>query len=195
MITMLKLYASANLPTRFGTFTIYTFTNGEENENAVLVKGDVAGKSAVPVRIHSECLTGDVFGSKRCDCREQLEQSLKYIAAQEFGVLIYLRQEGRGIGLLRKIRAYSLQDQGYDTIEANLLQGLPVDQRDYTFAKEVLDYFHIESIILMSNNPTKFEFLEKRGIKIVGRIPVLSEPNPYDKFYLETKKEKLGHQL
>lgn len=195
MITMFKLYASANLPARFGTFTIYTFTNGEENENAVLVKGDVTGKSAVPVRIHSECLTGDVFGSKRCDCREQLEQSLKYIAEHEFGMLIYLRQEGRGIGLLRKIRAYSLQDQGYDTIEANLLQGLPVDQRDYTFAKEVLEYFKIESILLMSNNPTKFEFLEKSGIKIVGRIPVLSEPNPYDKFYLETKKEKLGHQL
>ena len=156
---MLKLYASANLPTRFGTFRIFTFTDGNKNENAVLVKGDVTGKPAVPVRIHSECLTGDVFGSKRCDCREQLEKSLEFIESKGFGMLIYLRQEGRGIGLLKKIRAYSLQEQGYDTIEANLLQGLPVDQRDYSFAKEVLDYFQIKSVILMSNNPTKFEFL------------------------------------
>ncbi len=192
---MLKLYASANLPTRFGTFKIFTFTDGNENENAVLVKGNVEGQSAVPVRIHSECLTGDAFGSKRCDCREQLEKSLEYIAKQEFGMLIYLRQEGRGIGLLKKIRAYSLQDQGYDTVDANLLQGLPIDQRDYSFAKQVLDYFKIKSVILMSNNPTKFEFLEKSGIEIVGRFPVLAEPNKYDKFYLETKKEKLGHQL
>lgn len=192
---MLKLYASANLPTRLGSFRIFTFTDGNKNENAVLVKGDVTGKPAVPVRIHSECLTGDVFGSKRCDCREQLEKSLEYIESKGFGMLIYLRQEGRGIGLLKKIRAYSLQEQGYDTIEANLLQGLPVDQRDYSFAKEVLDYFQIKSVILMSNNPTKFEFLEHSGIEIVGRIPVLTDPNPFDKFYLETKKEKLGHQL
>ena len=192
---MLELYSKANLPTRFGDFIIYTFKNEEINENAVLVRGDVTGRENVPVRIHSECLTGDVFGSKRCDCRDQLEQSMEYLAKQEFGMLIYLRQEGRGIGLLDKIKAYSLQEQGYDTVEANLMLGRPVDSRDYSFAKNVLDYFKIKSILLMSNNPTKFKFLEDQGIVIGGRIPVVSNPTPFDEFYLETKKSKMGHQI
>ena len=192
---MLELYSKANLPTRFGDFIIYTFKNEEINENAVLVRGNVTGRENVPVRIHSECLTGDVFGSKRCDCRDQLEQSMEYLAKQEFGMLIYLRQEGRGIGLLDKIKAYSLQEQGYDTVEANLMLGLPVDSRDYSFAKNVIDYFKIKSILLMSNNPTKFKFLEDQGIVISGRIPVVSNPTPFDEFYLETKKSKMGHQI
>ncbi|MFG1519910.1 MAG: GTP cyclohydrolase II [Thermoplasmataceae archaeon] len=192
---MLELYSKANLPTRFGDFIIYTFKNEEINENAVLVRGNVTGRENVPVRIHSECLTGDVFGSKRCDCRDQLEQSMEYLAKQDFGMLIYLRQEGRGIGLLDKIKAYSLQEQGYDTVEANLMLGLPVDSRDYSFAKNVLDYFKIKSILLMSNNPSKFKFLEEQGIVISGRIPVVSNPTPFDEFYLETKKIKMGHQI
>lgn len=149
----------------------------------------------VPVRIHSECLTGDVFGSQRCDCRQQLIKSMDYIAEQEFGILIYLRQEGRGIGLQDKIKAYSLQEEGYDTVEANLLLSLPADARDYTFAIEVLKYFKIKSIMLMSNNPTKFDSLKNSGIVISGRIPVITNPTPYDKFYLDTKRNKMGHQL
>ena len=150
---MLELYSKAKLPTIFGQFEIYVFSDDENLENAVLVRGDVNSKENVPVRIHSECLTGDVMGSKRCDCRDQLLKSLEFLGKQDFGMLIYLRQEGRGIGLLDKIRAYSLQDQGYDTVEANLMLGLPADKRDYTFAVEVIKYFGIKSIRLMTNNP------------------------------------------
>ncbi len=193
---MLTLYSKAKLPTRFGDFTIYAFKmNGEKEEHAVLVRGDVTGRSNVPVRIHSECLTGDVFGSKRCDCRSQLEKSLEILGQKDYGILIYLRQEGRGIGLHNKIKAYSLQEQGLDTVEANLALGLPVDGRDYSFAVEVLKYFNIDKIILMSNNPQKFDFLENNGIEVVDRIPLITTPTPEDQFYLETKKNKMGHQL
>ena len=192
---MIELYSRATIPTESGDFSIYTFKNGEANEHAVLVRGEVQGKENVPVRIHSECLTGDVFGSQRCDCRQQLIKSRDYIAEREFGILIYLRQEGRGIGLQDKIKAYSLQEEGYDTVEANLLLSLPADARDYTFAIEVLKYFKIKSIMLMSNNPTKFDSLKNSGIVISGRIPVITNPTPYDKFYLDTKRNKMGHQL
>ena len=157
---MIKLSAKAKLPTIAGLFDIYTFQNSKSEEHAVLVKGDVTGKEDVPVRIHSECLTGDVFGSKRCDCRDQLLRSLVYLGDEPFGMLIYLRQEGRGIGLLNKIKAYSLQDEGYDTVEANLKLGLPADNRDYSFAVEVINYFNIKSIKLMANNPLKIDFLK-----------------------------------
>jgi GTP cyclohydrolase II/3,4-dihydroxy 2-butanone 4-phosphate synthase/GTP cyclohydrolase II len=192
---MLELYSRAKLPTIFGQFEIYVFSDDENLENAVLVRGDVNSKENVPVRIHSECLTGDVMGSKRCDCRDQLLKSLEFLGKQDFGMLIYLRQEGRGIGLLDKIRAYSLQDQGYDTVEANLMLGLPADKRDYTFAVEVIRYFGIKSIRLMTNNPLKIDFLKKYNIKITDRIPIISEPTPYDEFYLNTKKMRLGHQI
>ncbi|MCL4444090.1 MAG: GTP cyclohydrolase II [Candidatus Thermoplasmatota archaeon] len=192
---MLELYSKAKLPTIFGQFEIYVFSDDENLENAVLVRGDVNSKENVPVRIHSECLTGDVMGSKRCDCRDQLLKSLEFLGKQDFGMLIYLRQEGRGIGLLDKIRAYSLQDQGYDTVEANLMLGLPADKRDYTFAVEVIKYFGIKSIRLMTNNPLKMDFLKKYNIKITDRIPIISEPTPYDEFYLNTKKMRLGHQI
>ncbi len=192
---MLELYSRAKLPTIFGQFEIYVFSDDENLENAVLVRGDVNSKENVPVRIHSECLTGDVMGSKRCDCRDQLLKSLEFLGKQDFGMLIYLRQEGRGIGLLDKIRAYSLQDQGYDTVEANLMLGLPADKRDYTFAVEVIRYFGIKSIRLMTNNPLKMDFLKKYNIKITDRIPIISEPTPYDEFYLNTKKMRLGHQI
>lgn len=193
---MFKLYSKANLPTIHGDFTIYVFKDSDDiREHAVLVRGDVTGKKSVPVRIHSECLTGEVLGSKRCDCRTQLNKALEILSKEEYGMLIYLRQEGRGIGLFNKIKAYSLQDQGYDTVEANVLLGLPVDDRDYSFAINVLRYFNIDSIKLMSNNPLKFEFLKKNGIDVVDRIPMITEPTPEDQFYLETKKMRLGHQL
>ncbi len=192
---MIKLYAQAKLPTKFGLFEIYTFINDDEKDHAVLVRGNVRGRENVPVRIHSECLTGDVFGSLRCDCRDQLLQSLAYLGRQDYGMLIYLRQEGRGIGLLNKIKAYSLQDQGVDTVDANLKLGLPVDARDYSFAYDVIQYFDIKSIMLMTNNPEKIKFLIEKGINVKGRIPIFSDPTPYDKFYLETKKNRLGHEI
>ncbi len=193
---MFKLYSKAKLPTIFGDFSIYAFKDDDDpREHAVIVRGDVFGKDAVPLRIHSECLTGDVFGSKRCDCRSQLIKSLEILAKKEYGILIYLRQEGRGIGLFNKIKAYSLQEQGYDTVEANVMLGLPIDSREYGFALNVLNYFEIKRVRLMSNNPLKFEFLQNKGIEVIERIPLVTEPTPEDQFYLETKKNRLGHQL
>lgn len=192
---MLEFYAKAKLPTMTGMFDIYVFKYNDEKDHAVLVKGDIMGKQDIPVRIHSECLTGDVLGSRRCDCRDQLLRSMVYLGKQERGMLIYLRQEGRGIGLLNKIRAYSLQDQGYDTVEANLMLGLPIDKRDYSFAVEVLKYFKIDSIKLMTNNPAKVDFLADNNINVSERIPLKSTPTPYDEFYLSTKKARMGHQL
>jgi GTP cyclohydrolase II/3,4-dihydroxy 2-butanone 4-phosphate synthase/GTP cyclohydrolase II len=192
---MIEFYAKAELPTRFGSFKIYVFKNEDNKDHAVLVHGDIDGKENVPIRIHSECLTGDVFGSLRCDCRDQLLTSMKYIGKQEYGMLIYLRQEGRGIGLLNKIRAYNLEDMGKDTVEANVEQGLPADNRHYNFAVDVIKYFKIKSVELMTNNPEKIKYLEENGIKISKRISVIIEPNSFDKFYLETKKDKMGHML
>jgi len=193
--TMIELYSHAKLPTRFGLFEIYTFINDDRKDHAVLVRGNIKGRENLPVRIHSECLTGDVFGSLRCDCRDQLLQSLAYLGRQDYGLLIYLRQEGRGIGLLNKIKAYSLQDKGIDTVDANLKLGLPVDSRDYSFASDVIKYFEVKSVMLMTNNPEKIKFLKEKGINVKGRIPIFSEPTPYDKFYLETKKNRLGHEI
>ncbi len=192
---MIEFYSKANLPTRFGNFIIYVFKNEENKDHAVLVKGDVFNRESLPVRIHSECLTGDVFGSMRCDCRDQLLTSLKMIGQCKYGIMIYLRQEGRGIGLLNKIKAYSLEDDGLDTVEANVEQGLPADARNYKFAVDVLNYFKIKSIDLITNNPQKIKYLEENGIKIGKRIPIIIEPTDFDKFYLETKKDKMGHLL
>ena len=192
---MIQLYSKAKLPTRFGIFDIYTFQNEEKQDHAVLIRGDVENQEDVPVRLHSECLTGDVFGSLRCDCRDQLLTSLRFLGEQKSGMLIYLRQEGRGIGLLNKIKAYSLEDQGLDTVEANLEQGLPADNRKYDFAVDVIRYFKIGSIQLITNNPEKIKFLEENGIKISKRIPIIIKPTQFDEFYLETKKDKMGHML
>ncbi len=192
---MIKLAAKTKLPTLAGKFDIYTFQNEVANENAVIVKGDIQGKEDVPMRIHSECLTGDVFGSERCDCRDQLLKSMVYLGEQPYGLLIYLRQEGRGIGLINKIKAYQLQEEGYDTVEANLKLGLPADKRDYTYAVEVLRYFGIKSVRIMTNNPEKISFLEANGIKVTDRITIKSQFTDYNKFYLLTKKEKMGHQI
>jgi len=191
-----KMIAVANLPSRFGDFQVVAFYNNhDKKEHAAFVHGDVCGKEDVSVRLHSECLTGDAIGSLRCDCRDQLEEALKQIGKMENGVLLYLRQEGRGIGFINKIKAYQLQDHGYDTVEANEALGFKSDERDYDIAAHMLRSLNIKSIKLMSNNPDKIKDLKMHGIKITGRIPVIIQPNEYNKFYLETKKNKSGHML
>jgi GTP cyclohydrolase II len=191
-----RMVAMAELPTRFGQFHIVAFENNRDGkEHVAITKGDVIGASHVPVRLHSECLTGDVMGSLRCDCRDQLEAALKKIGQMQRGVVLYLRQEGRGIGLINKIRAYSLQDQGLDTVEANLALGFRDDERDYAIAAHMLTALKIESIQLMTNNPKKIDQLRRYGIRVHGRIPHLMAPNDHNRFYLETKAAKSGHLI
>lgn len=183
------LVSSANLPTRFGDFIILAFHfSGDDREHTVIVKGDIFGKERVLVRIHSECLTGDAIGSLRCDCRDQLEGGLKKIEEEGQGMLIYLKQEGRGIGLTSKIRAYELQDHGLDTYEANAALGFPDDMRDYTIAGQILKYLNIKSILLLTNNPHKITELLKLGI-VIERINHSYPPNKHNKKYLMAKKE------
>lgn len=187
--------ASADFPTRWGKFRIYGFQGkfGDRTEDGVaLVMGDV--KTSPPlVRIHSQCLTGDVFGSLRCDCRQQLELALQMIAAEEAGVLIYEQQEGRGIGLMAKLQAYELQDSGLDTVEANERLGFKADQREFELPAEILKSLGVRSVRLLSNNPDKVAALERGGIKVVERVPCEVSPSAYAEEYLKTKKEKMGH--
>jgi GTP cyclohydrolase II len=191
-----RIVAMAELPTRFGDFHIVAFENNRDGkEHVAITKGDVIGAANVPVRLHSECLTGDVMGSLRCDCRDQLEAALKAIGQMERGMVLYLRQEGRGIGLVNKIRAYSLQDQGLDTVQANLALGFRDDERDYAVAAHMLMSLKIQSVQLMTNNPKKINQLTQYGINVVGRIPHVMEPNQYNRFYLETKAAKSGHLI
>ena len=191
-----RIVAMAELPTRFGDFHIVAFENNRDGkEHVAITKGDVIGAANVPVRLHSECLTGDVMGSLRCDCRDQLEAALKAIGQMERGMVLYLRQEGRGIGLVNKIRAYSLQDQGLDTVQANLALGFRDDERDYAVAAHMLMSLKIQSVQLMTNNPKKISQLEQYGIPVTGRIPHVMEPNQYNRFYLETKAAKSGHLI
>jgi len=191
-----RVVAMAELPTRFGNFHIVAFENNRDGkEHVAITKGDIIGASDVPVRLHSECLTGDALGSLRCDCRDQLETALKKIGKMEKGIVLYLRQEGRGIGLVNKIRAYSLQDEGLDTVEANLALGFRDDERDYAVAAHMLMSLKIESIHLMTNNPKKINQLVQYGINVNGRIPHIVEPNEYNRFYLETKAAKSGHLI
>jgi GTP cyclohydrolase II len=189
--------AEANFPTRFGAFRIYGFQseNGLKPEEAVVLKmGDLSGPPPL-VRIHSQCLTGDVFHSLRCDCRAQLELSLEKIAAEGRGLLIYERQEGRGIGLLNKLRAYELQDEGADTVEANERLGFESDLRNYELPGEILRYFDLHAVRLLSNNPDKVAAVERAGVAVVERVPC--QPTVVDtaETYLRTKKEKMGHLL
>jgi GTP cyclohydrolase II len=189
------LAAEARLPSRFGMFRVVGFESDDGKEHAAIVKGDVRGAEGVPLRVHSECFTGDVMGSLKCDCRDQLEAALEYVAEQERGVVLYLRQEGRGIGLANKIRAYALQDAGLDTVEANHALGFDDDERRYDVAAGMIRELGIASIQLITNNPTKVEGLAEQGIEVAGRIPLKMPPNPFNEFYLETKKEKSGHLL
>lgn len=189
-----RLVGVAALPTRFGQFRIAAFWNNRDGKDHVaIIKGDVRGHHDVPTRLHSECLTGDALGSLRCDCRDQLESSLTKIGEQERGIVLYLRQEGRGIGLMNKVRAYALQDRGLDTVEANLALGFGDDERDYAIAAHMLKSLEVGSIQLMTNNPNKINQLEQLGVKVSGRLPHLLPPNPHNRFYLETKAKRSGH--
>ena len=191
-----QLAARATLPTRFGTFALYGFfDNREGKEHTAIVHGDVEGRENVPLRVHSECHTGDVWGSLRCDCRDQLEAATRYIAGQPFGVVIYLKQEGRGIGLLNKIKAYQLQDLGLDTIEANQYLDMPVDARDYGVAAKIIKLLKIRSVSLMTNNPDKIDQLKGAKINVVGRIPIVIPANRHDESYLDVKRSKMGHLI
>src|SRR5690348_6273303 len=177
-----KVMAIANLPTQYGDYQAVAFWNNFD-------------KKDVPVRLHSECLTGDAIGSLRCDCREQLQESLNRIGKMENGIVLYLRQEGRGIGFVNKIRAYQLQDAGFDTVEANKKLGFRPDERDYDIAAHMLMSLHVRSVKLLTNNPDKLKDLQLHGIRVAERIPVVMPPNQFNKFYLETKRKKLGHIL
>jgi GTP cyclohydrolase II len=190
--------AEADFPTRFGHFRVYGFEGryrGELEEAVVLRMGDVEGGEPPLVRVHSQCLTGDVFHSLRCDCRAQLELSLEMIADDGRGLLIYEHQEGRGIGLLNKLRAYELQDAGADTVEANLRLGFEADTRKYELPADILKYFHITAVRFLSNNPDKIQALESAGIRVAERVPCVVAPEVASAMYLRTKKEKLGHLL
>lgn len=189
--------AVARLPTRYGEFVAHVYRSRTDGtEHMALVKGELRGRENVLVRLHSECLTGDILGSLRCDCGEQLERALAMIAQAGQGVVIYLRgHEGRGIGLTHKIRAYQLQDQGRDTVDANLELGLPVDSRNYDAALAILADLGIDSVRLMSNNPRKVDALEAGGFRVTERIPLLIRPNPENFNYLLTKQQRLGHCL
>jgi 3,4-dihydroxy 2-butanone 4-phosphate synthase/GTP cyclohydrolase II len=184
------------LPTEHGEFVLHFYSNTiDDKEHIALVKGDVANRENVPVRIHSECFTGDVLGSRRCDCGEQLAMAMQLINEAGFGVLIYLRQEGRGIGLLKKLQAYNLQDAGMDTVDANIHLGHLADEREYNIAALMLENLQIKSIKLMTNNPQKMDDMKKLGINVAGRIPVESVAHKDNVGYLKTKAKKMAHML
>jgi GTP cyclohydrolase II len=197
-----ELLAEAPIPTRFGEFNLFVFRYpdpaaypGLSNEHLALVKGDVAALESVPVRVHSECLTSEVFGSLKCDCREQLEAAQGAIAKRGAGIILYLRQEGRGIGLANKIRAYALQAQGADTVDANRLLHLPVDARQYDVAAGMLRQLKVSSIELMTNNPLKSSALEALGIRVTQRIPLHINANEHSVDYLEAKRLRMQHEI
>jgi 3,4-dihydroxy 2-butanone 4-phosphate synthase/GTP cyclohydrolase II len=184
------------MPTAYGEFTAIAFREKLTGKHHVaLVKGEVEGRENVLVRVHSECLTGDVFHSLRCDCGEQLELALAQIGAEDSGVLLYMAQEGRGIGLLNKLRAYELQDQGRDTVEANLELGFPADARDYGIGNQILADLGLSTIRVLTNNPKKLTGIEGFGLTVVEQVPIEVAPNDENRRYLETKREKLGHRL
>lgn len=187
--------AMADLPTKFGQFQIVVYLDAEQKEQVALTCGVLAGPEPVLARLHSECLTGDIFGSHRCDCGEQLAAALNAIQQAGRGVLLYLRQEGRGIGLVNKIRAYALQQQGLDTVDANRALGLPDDMRDYGVAAAILRDLGIDSVRLLTNNPAKIASLEQYGITVRERVPLQAPANTYNAPYLLAKQLRMGHLL
>jgi GTP cyclohydrolase II len=191
-----RVVATAGLPTRFGRFEVIGIKGrGPQDEAVAIQHGRLKRDKAPLVRIHSQCLTGDVFASQRCDCRAQLELSLRKIAKAPFGIVLYLPQEGRGIGLINKLKAYELQDEGLDTVEANRRLGFAADSRDYDFAAAALKALDVHSVRLLSNNPDKIAQLERSGIRVVERIPCRPRTNHHARAYLRTKQSKLGHLL
>jgi len=199
--TQTEWLASAELPTRFGKFDTHVFRTTEMGDGAcfkehvALVFGDIRGLAELPVRIHSECMTSEVFGSLKCDCKEQLDAAMGEVARRGAGAVLYLRQEGRGIGLANKIRAYELQSKGHDTVDANRLLGLPDDAREYHAAAHMLEYFDVKSVLLMTNNPAKVDALSALGVTVAARLPVVVAPNPFSHQYLETKRARMAHEL
>lgn len=193
---LIQTEAEIEMPTKYGNFKMYGFTEKVSGkEHVALVLGDVENADSVLVRVHSECLTGDIFGSKRCDCGEQLEFALKSIKEEGTGILLYMRQEGRGIGLINKLKAYKLQEEGYDTVEANVKLGFQPDLRNYDIAASILKSLKVYNVKLMTNNPEKVLGLENYGIKVLERVPVIIKANDVNDFYLKTKKEKMNHIL
>jgi len=191
-----RIAGVADLPSRFGDFRIVAFWNNRDaKEHVAVVRGDILGAADVPARLHSECLTGDVIGSLRCDCRDQLEQALRRIGSLDRGLVLYLRQEGRGIGLINKIKAYALQDMGLDTVEANVALGFRDDERDYAIAAHMIHSLSVRSVQLMTNNPRKIEQLTHFGVVVSSRIPHVIPPNDHNRFYLLTKAIRSGHYI
>lgn len=196
MINQLVRQAETNLPTRFGTFKMIGYAGEADNPmpHLAMVSEKTDFTKPVLVRIHSECMTGDVFASLRCDCGEQLDQSMK-MTGKDGGVVIYLRQEGRGIGLINKMKAYNLQDQGLNTAEANVHLGFEIDERDYGIAIDILRDLNITSVLLMTNNPDKLDSLKKSGVEVLGRVPIEIKPHQENLDYLQTKQNLMGHLL
>ena len=193
---LVKMEAEVKIATKFGNFDFAGYSDKIENKEYIaIIKGDIRNKENVSVRLHSECLTGDVFGSKRCDCQDQLHRALREIEEKGEGLLIYSRQEGRGIGILNKLKAYKLQDEGYDTVEANHQLGFEDDLRDYAIAAQIIKDLGVKSVSLKTNNPLKIKGLEQYGINVASREEIEIKVNSYDKKYLKTKKEKMGHIL